>query len=82
MRPWAPVPITEHSRRFFPRLQFICDPTTVGSGSPALVAALPPGPPEGQCAFFFDWKTEVACPTNIPITDGSGWSYIGVFAAL
>jgi len=43
-------------------IRFLCDNTVFGSGKPLLVTSLPPnsGTP---CAFFFEWRTHVACPS-------------------
>lgn len=42
-------------------IRFLCDNTVFGSGQPQLVASLPPGSGT-PCAFFFEWRTHVACP--------------------
>lgn len=47
-----------------------------------LVAALPASEPNEACAFFFEWKTHVACATNKPLKVGEHWSYIAAFFAL
>ncbi|KAG5651212.1 hypothetical protein H0H81_009459 [Sphagnurus paluster] len=36
------------------------------TGTPRLIAQLPPGDDEEACAFFLEWRTHVACPTNDP----------------
>lgn len=43
-------------------IRFLCDNTIFGSGEPLLVTSLPPGSGT-PCAFFFEWRTHVACPT-------------------
>lgn len=45
-------------------------------GEPRLIAQLPPDD-ESSCAFFFEWRTHVACPTKKP---GSG--VISILAAV
>jgi len=42
-------------------IRFLCDNTVFGSGQPQLVTSLPPGSGT-PCAFFFEWRTHVACP--------------------
>ncbi|KAJ6566774.1 hypothetical protein B0H19DRAFT_1374200 [Mycena capillaripes] len=39
-------------------IEFICDPSA-GTGSPRLVAQLPPGGDEAVCAWVFEWRTAV-----------------------
>ncbi|KAF8323793.1 mannose 6-phosphate receptor domain-containing protein [Clavulina sp. PMI_390] len=59
-------------------VRFICDQTVFGRGTPKLVAQLPPDD-DAACAFFIEWRTHVACPTNKP---GSHWGPIIVFAMI
>ncbi|KAG5644975.1 hypothetical protein DXG03_007347 [Asterophora parasitica] len=47
-------------------VDFVCDTSVFGSGVPRLVAQLPPGDDEDACAFFLEWRSHVACPTNEP----------------
>ncbi|KAF8514281.1 mannose-6-phosphate receptor binding domain-containing protein [Gautieria morchelliformis] len=59
-------------------VRFICDNDVFGVGSPQLVAQLPPDD-ESSCAFFFEWRTHVACPTAAPSGKGS---VIAILAAV
>ncbi|QRV94644.1 autophagy-related protein 27 [Ceratobasidium sp. AG-Ba] len=59
-------------------IRFICDPAVFAVGSPVLVAQLPPED-ENACAFFFEWRTHVACPTAKSV--GAGGLF-AVFAAI
>ncbi|KAF8079323.1 mannose-6-phosphate receptor binding domain-containing protein [Lyophyllum atratum] len=60
-------------------IEFVCDTATYGPGSPRLVAQLPPGDDEEACAFFLEWRTHVACPTNEP---AGAWGFFGFLFAL
>ncbi|KAI0059426.1 mannose 6-phosphate receptor domain-containing protein [Artomyces pyxidatus] len=44
-------------------VRFICDTSVFGSGSPRLVAQLPPDD-ASACAFFLEWRTHYACPSG------------------
>lgn len=75
-------------------IRFICDNNVFGAGmcslmvllfiysfvtgQPQLVAQLPLDD-ASSCAFFFEWRTHVACPTARP--SGAG-SVIAILAAL
>lgn len=52
---------TDMNVRTSTAIRFLCDNTVFGSGKPQLVASLPPGS-STPCAFFFEWRTHVACP--------------------
>jgi len=41
-------------------IEFVCDATLSGAGTPRLVAELPPGEPDSGCAYVFEWKTPVS----------------------
>ncbi|RDB15728.1 hypothetical protein Hypma_003964 [Hypsizygus marmoreus] len=60
-------------------VEFVCDTSVFGSGSPRLVAQLPPGNDDDACAFFIEWRTHVACPTNEP---GGAWGFFAFLIAL
>lgn len=60
-------------------VEFVCDSSVFGSGMPRLVAQLPPGDDEDACAFFIEWKTHVACPTNEP---GGAWGFFSFIPVL
>ncbi|KIJ53695.1 hypothetical protein M422DRAFT_775718 [Sphaerobolus stellatus SS14] len=49
-------------------IRFICDESVYETGEPKLLAQLPPND-DDACAFVFEWRTHVACPTSKP---GSG----------
>jgi len=51
-------------------IRFLCDNTVFGPGKPQLVASLPPGGGT-PCAFFFEWRTHVACPGSPRTSIGS-----------
>ncbi|KAI0323031.1 hypothetical protein OF83DRAFT_1167059 [Amylostereum chailletii] len=55
-------PHSEHIRAMT-AVRFICDTSVFGSGSPQLVAQLPPEDSEA-CAFFLEWRTHYACPSG------------------
>jgi cation-dependent mannose-6-phosphate receptor len=57
-------------------IRFICD-TGASQGTPKLVANLPPKDNEA-CAFFFEWRTEAACPIS------GGWfgTFVTVLASI
>ncbi|KIY73867.1 mannose 6-phosphate receptor domain-containing protein [Cylindrobasidium torrendii FP15055 ss-10] len=44
-------------------IDFVCDTSVFGAGSPTLMGKLPPGSEEA-CSFFVEWKTHFACPTG------------------
>ncbi|KAA1471458.1 mannose 6-phosphate receptor domain-containing protein [Dentipellis sp. KUC8613] len=44
-------------------VRFICDTSVFGSGTPQLVAQLPPED-ENACSFFIEWRTHYACPAG------------------
>ncbi|KAH9949400.1 mannose-6-phosphate receptor binding domain-containing protein [Amylocystis lapponica] len=58
-------------------IRFICDTSVFGTGQPYLVAQLPPD--ESACAFFIEWRTHVACPTN---EKGTAWGFLSILAAM
>ncbi|KAF5385162.1 hypothetical protein D9615_000918 [Tricholomella constricta] len=58
-------------------IEFVCDTAVFSSGVPRLVAQLPPGDDEEACAFFIEWRTHVACPTNEP---GGAWGFFTFLA--
>ncbi|GLB43756.1 putative mannose 6-phosphate receptor domain-containing protein [Lyophyllum shimeji] len=60
-------------------IQFVCDTAVYGPGVPRLVAQLPPGDDEEGCAFFVEWRTHVACPTNEP---GGAWGFFTFLTTL
>jgi hypothetical protein len=41
-------------------VEFVCDTSVFGSGTPRLVAQLPPGDDEDACAFVIEWRTHVS----------------------
>jgi len=43
-------------------VNFVCDSSVVGAGSPQIVGSLPPGDEDAACAFIIEWKT----PVNLP----------------
>ncbi|KAF9562278.1 mannose 6-phosphate receptor domain-containing protein [Agrocybe pediades] len=45
-------------------IEFVCDASVNGPGSPRLIAELPPGDPELGCAYVLEWKTKYACATS------------------
>ncbi|KAF8588377.1 mannose 6-phosphate receptor domain-containing protein, partial [Ramaria rubella] len=59
-------------------VRFICDNGVFGAGQPELIAQLPPGD-DSACAFFFEWRTHVACPTAKP---SGARSIIAILAAV
>jgi len=59
-------------------IQFTCDPNVFSRGNPHLLAQMPPGD-QSPCAFFFEWRTHVACPTAMP---GGNGGPILVFAVI
>lgn len=40
-------------------VNFVCDSSVSGHGSPQLVGSLPPGDEDAACAFIIEWKTPV-----------------------
>jgi hypothetical protein len=40
-------------------INFICDMSTFGTGTPRLIAQLPPNDENAACAFYFEWNTHV-----------------------
>lgn len=40
-------------------VEFVCDMSTFGPGTPRLLAQLPPGDDEAGCAYVIEWKTHV-----------------------
>ena len=40
-------------------INFICDMSIFGTGTPHLIAQLPPNDENAACAFYFEWKTHV-----------------------
>ncbi|KAG8791302.1 hypothetical protein FRC12_009627 [Ceratobasidium sp. 428] len=59
-------------------IRFICDQAVFATGSPVLVAQLPPED-DKACAFFFEWRTHVACPTAKSVGAGG---LVAVFGAI
>ncbi|KDR85913.1 hypothetical protein GALMADRAFT_150280 [Galerina marginata CBS 339.88] len=45
-------------------IEFICDTSVFGPGTPRLLARLPPGDDEIGCAYVIEWRTHYACPTS------------------
>jgi len=41
-------------------IEFVCDTSVFGSGTPRLTAQLPPGDDEDACAFVIEWRTHVS----------------------
>jgi len=58
----SPCPTADHMSAMT-AVRFICDTSVFGSGTPQLVAQLPPDD-ETSCAFFLEWRTHYACPSN------------------
>ena len=48
-------------------VEFICDTSVYDSGSPRLLAQLPPGDDEVACAYVIEWRTRV-CITSLLIS--------------
>ncbi|KAK0461741.1 mannose-6-phosphate receptor binding domain-containing protein [Desarmillaria tabescens] len=44
-------------------IEFICDTSVFGAGTPRLLVQLPQGDDEA-CAFFVEWRTHFACPAG------------------
>lgn len=40
-------------------VEFVCDMSIFGPGTPRLLAQLPPGDDEAGCAYVIEWKTHV-----------------------
>jgi hypothetical protein len=40
-------------------VEFVCDASVFGVGSPRLLAQLPPGEDEIGCAYVIEWRTHV-----------------------
>jgi hypothetical protein len=40
-------------------IDFICDMSIFGTGTPHLIAQLPPNDENAACGFYFEWKTHV-----------------------
>jgi len=60
-------------------IEFVCDSSIFGPGTPRLVAELPPGDEETPCAFVIEWKSHYACPTS----EGGGvWGFFGTLAVI
>jgi len=59
-------------------IDFICDMTTFGSGTPRLIAQFPPIDENAACAFYFEWKTHYACPTS----ENAAWGFFSALAVL
>ncbi|CAB4424849.1 unnamed protein product [Rhizophagus irregularis] len=51
-------------------VSFICDKTVEGQGQPIFISSYQ------DCAFFFEWRTPAACPTDKKDASKGGW---GVF---
>ncbi|GES96690.1 cation dependent mannose-6-phosphate cargo receptor [Rhizophagus clarus] len=51
-------------------VSFICDKTVEGQGQPIFISGF------RDCAFFFEWRTPAACPTDKKDASKGGW---GVF---
>ncbi|KAJ3913078.1 mannose-6-phosphate receptor binding domain-containing protein [Lentinula edodes] len=60
-------------------VEFICDTSVYGSGTPRLTAQWPPHNDELACVFFVEWRTHYACPTG---ESGGPWGFFAVFAIL
>ncbi|KAJ4479927.1 mannose-6-phosphate receptor binding domain-containing protein [Lentinula aciculospora] len=60
-------------------IEFICDTSVYGSGTPRLTAQWPPHNDELACVFFIEWRTHYACPTG---ESGGPWGFFAVFAIL
>lgn len=52
-------------------VNFICDSSVPGSGSPQLVGSLPPGEEDAACAFIIEWKTPVSVSVFLSKKGGS-----------
>ncbi|KAG8712176.1 hypothetical protein FRC08_014936 [Ceratobasidium sp. 394] len=59
-------------------IRFICDQAVFAAGSPVLIAQLP-SEDDKACAFFFEWRTHVACPTAKGVGAGG---FVAVFGAI
>ncbi|WWC68691.1 uncharacterized protein I206_102625 [Kwoniella pini CBS 10737] len=59
-------------------IRFICSPSDFNAGTPVLVATLPPQDP---CHFYFEWRSHLACPTNVKSSLDTG-HYIAFGAIL
>ncbi|KAF8971884.1 mannose-6-phosphate receptor binding domain-containing protein [Flammula alnicola] len=60
-------------------VEFICDTSIFGSGTPRLLAQLPPGDDEIGCAYLIEWRTHYACPTS----EGGGvWGFFAIMAVI
>ncbi|KAJ3985587.1 mannose-6-phosphate receptor binding domain-containing protein [Lentinula detonsa] len=60
-------------------VEFICDTSVYGSGTPRLTAQWPPHNDELACVFFIEWRTHYACPTG---ESNGPWGFFAFFAIL
>ncbi|KAJ3821292.1 mannose-6-phosphate receptor binding domain-containing protein [Lentinula raphanica] len=60
-------------------VEFICDTSVYGSGTPRLTALWPPHNDELACVFFIEWRTHYACPTG---ESGGPWGFFAFLAIL
>ncbi|KAF9476918.1 mannose 6-phosphate receptor domain-containing protein [Pholiota conissans] len=60
-------------------VEFVCDASVYGQGSPRLLAQLPPGEDEVGCAYVIEWRTHFACPTS---ESGGLWGFITILAVI
>lgn len=58
-------------------VEFVCDTSIFGTGQPRLLGQLPPGDDEVGCAYFIEWATQYACPTN---ENGGVWGFFAMLA--
>ncbi|TBU62101.1 mannose-6-phosphate receptor binding domain-containing protein [Dichomitus squalens] len=61
-------------------IRFVCD-SSAGTGTPKMIATLPPDE-ETACAFFVEWRTEMACPTSEGGVFGTIVSVLAIIAAV
>ncbi|KAI1793994.1 hypothetical protein LXA43DRAFT_884480 [Ganoderma leucocontextum] len=61
-------------------IRFICD-SSAGAGKPDMIATLPPDE-ENACAFFVEWRTEMACPTSEGGVFGTIVSVLAIIVAV
>ncbi|KAI0715100.1 hypothetical protein C8Q76DRAFT_619010 [Earliella scabrosa] len=61
-------------------IRFICD-GSAGVGKPTMIATLPPDE-DKACAFFVEWRTELACPTSEGSVFGTIVSVLAIIVAV
>lgn len=59
-------------------VEFVCDASVYGIGSPRLLAQLPPGEDEIGCAYVIEWRTHVRIRIIFLIIRSRGSCFLAV----